>query len=124
LSFTSNDELPSLGSLPSPAPEDWAPGGSNSAFIKYARALQRNGHRVTGYAVRFADSAADRALVRAWAGAGVTGQYIVVDHDTGRVEGYDTWAKAYAATCEWDGGVLAPSVIKSLGGQAESPGAL
>jgi hypothetical protein len=115
------EESPKLASLPSPAPEDWAPGGSNTAFVKYARRLQRNSHRVTGYAVRFADSANDQALIKSWADVGVVGNYVVVDHDSGRVEGYETWNEAYAATCEWDGGWLAPSVLKSLRRGQESP---
>ena len=105
---------PTGGSLPSPVPVDWQPGGRNGSFVKYARRLQRNGHPVTGYAVNCAETPADLALVQAWADVGVVGSYVVVDHQTGRVEGYPTWAEAYAATCAWDGGKLAPSVQKSF----------
>lgn len=107
-------ESASRGSLPSPAPTGWQPRDTSGTFVKYARRLQRNGHRVTGYAVSFASDPEDRLLVQNWAEAGVFGNYVVVDHETGRVEGYRTWAEAYAATCEWDGGTLAPSVKKSL----------
>lgn len=109
------DEGPSRGSLRSPAPLDWEPVDQKHSFVKYARRLRRNGHRVTGYVVALASDVSDHALVAAWAEAGIFGEYVVVDHDTGRVEGYRTWAEAYAATCEWDGGTLAPSVRASLG---------
>jgi hypothetical protein len=99
-----------IGSLPSPPPQNWEPAESTDGFVKYARRLRRNGHRVSGYAVHFAEAPDECALVAAWADAGVTGGYVVVDHETGRVEGYPTWAQAYAATCTWDGGPLAPSV--------------
>ena len=110
----------SAGSLPSPAPPNWqVPVDQARSFTKYARRLQRNGHRVTGYALTHVATDADRRLVQAWVDAGVIGNYVVVDHETGRVEGYPTWAEAYAATTTWDGGVMAPSVRRSLGRRAE-----
>jgi hypothetical protein len=107
-----DDSVSNVGSLPSPAPDSWRPADSTKSFVKYARRLKRNGHRVTGYAVNYALEPDERALVAAWADVGVLANYVVVDHEIGRVEGYRTWGHAYAATCEWDGGTLAPSVEK------------
>ena len=71
------------GSLPSPVPTGWQPRDTRGTFVKYARRLPRNGHRVTGYAVSSATDQEDRFLVQSWADAGVVGDYVVVDHETG-----------------------------------------
>ena len=88
-------------------------------FVRSARRLTRNDHRVTGYCTTFAATDSDRAMVERWAGLGVRGTFVVADHETGRVEGYDRWADAYAATCGWDAGELAPSVLRSVGKSAD-----
>lgn len=91
-------------------------------FIRYARRLKGNNHRVTGYCTSFAASDSDRAVVERWAELGVRGTFVVVDHETGRVEGYDRWPDAYAATLRWDGRDLAPSVLRSIGRQPTPDG--
>lgn len=101
------------------APQGWEPGYSPNGFERYKRRLKENGQPVTCYRVSAANTPDRKALVQSWLDEKriePNAVFVMVNHTTGAVHGFENWADCYAASRANGSPALARSVVSSIGG--------